>query len=141
MNSKDPATLRQSGVNCNGLVLFTAQIDLLKEEAEERGHPGSGGPKEEGRVGRMESRSLGLGEGISPPHHETPMLEEEVGKKGWQVLLPKPLDWCLSDLHTAFGTLSQLSSPLLPAGASLHPGRTSLGLAWSASGCYSARTP
>jgi hypothetical protein len=63
MNSGDPATLRQSGVNCNGLVLFTAQIDLLKEEAEERDHPGSERPKEEGRAGRMESRSLSLGEG------------------------------------------------------------------------------
>lgn len=42
MNSKDPATSRQSGVNRDSLVPFAAQIDLLKEEVEERDHPGSG---------------------------------------------------------------------------------------------------
>lgn len=81
MNSGDPATLRQSGVNCNGLVLFTAQIDLLREEAEERDHPGSGGPKEEGSAGRMGSRSLGLGRGISLPHHKAPCLERKSGEE------------------------------------------------------------
>lgn len=42
MNSKDPATRRQSGVNRDSLVPFAAQIDLLKKEVEERDHPGSG---------------------------------------------------------------------------------------------------
>lgn len=73
MNSKDPATLRQSGVNRNSLVPFAAQIDLLKEEAEERDHPGSGGTKEEGKAGRVESRNLSRVRGslraiIKTPH-------------------------------------------------------------------------
>lgn len=99
MNSKDPATLRQSGVNCNSLVPFAAQIDLLKEKAEERDHPGPGGTKEEGKAGRMESRNLGLGEGISPPHHKTPCLG-----KGWTVLLLKLLESGLTNLPSASGT-------------------------------------
>lgn len=81
MNSKDPATRRQSGVNRDSLVLFAAQIDLLKEEVEERGPPWVWvrGIKEEGKAGRIESMIWAPGEGISLPHPSRGSLE----KKGW----------------------------------------------------------
>lgn len=107
MNSKDPATLRQSGVNRNSLVPFAAQIDLLKEEAEERDHPGPGETKEEGKAGRMESKNLGLGEGTPLPHHKTSCFGRKPGRGRMAFLLPKPLQSCLINLHTSFGTHGQ----------------------------------
>lgn len=106
MNSEDPATLGWSGVNCNSLVPFPAQIDLLAKETEGKDHPGSGRPRR-ARQGQKDSplpglspRNLDQGQRILP----TPLKYFVPGERHKpHFSLPNSLQTYLINLHAPPG--------------------------------------
>lgn len=106
MNSEDPATHGWSGVNCNSLVPFPAQIDLLAKETEGKDHPGSGRPRR-ARQGQKDSplpglspRNLDQGQRILP----TPLKYFVPGERHEpHFSLPNSLQTYLINLHAPPG--------------------------------------